>query len=95
TERNYCITRKELLAIVTAKQQEYDFKMIHRAGKSHTNADALSSVPRPCLVSECRHCHRNEQREETTTAHVRVVRDTDIKSKSLKEQHLADNTIAP
>ena len=61
----------------------------------HTNADALSRVPRMCLVSECRNCLRNEQREEDTTANVRVVRDTDIESKSLTEQKLADATIAP
>ena len=110
TERNYCVTRKEPLAVVTAvgqfhhylyglkflvrnyhaslqwvlrfknpdgqtarwlqKRQEYDFKVIHRAGKSHTNADALSRVPRPCLMSECRLCLRNEQREEDTIAPV-------------------------
>ena len=74
---------------------EYDFKVIHRSGKSHTNADALSRLPRPCLVSEYRHCLRYEQREEDTTANVRVVRDTDIESKSLSEQQLADSSDVP
>ncbi|MES9880251.1 MAG: RNase H-like domain-containing protein [Sedimenticola sp.] len=84
-ERNYAVTRKELLAIVYFVKQfrpyllgrqfrvrtdhgalswlrsfkdpdgqiarwqsllaEYDFVIIHRAGKSHTNADALSRIP--------------------------------------------------
>ena len=74
------------------KLQEYDFKVTHRAGKSHTNADDLCMVPRPCLVSECL---RNEQREEDTTSNVRVARDTKIESKSLRDQQLADDTIAP
>ena len=77
------------------KLQEYDFKVIHRAGKGHTNDDALSRVLRPCLVSECRHCLRNEQREEDTTANGRVVRDTEIELKSLSEQQLTDASIAP
>ena len=90
-ERNYCVTRKELLAVVAAvehfhyylygqkftvrtdhsalqwllnfknvqgqlarwlqKLQQYDFVVIHRVGKSHSNADALSR--RPCLTTEC------------------------------------------
>jgi len=25
--------------------QEYDFKVIHKAGKKNTNADALSQIP--------------------------------------------------
>ena len=66
--------------------------MIHRAGKSHTNADDLSRVPRQCLVSECRHCLRKAQQEEDTTANVRVARDTDIESKSLRDQQEEDTT---
>ena len=52
-------------------------------------------VPGPCLASEYCHCLRNEQREEDTTANVRVVRDTEIESKPLREHQLADATIAP
>lgn len=98
-ERNYCATRKELLAIVKAvshfhsylfgreflvrtdhaalswllqmkkpegqmarwieKLQQYDFKIKHRAGKLHNNADALSR--RPC--SDCKHCDRIDKNE--------------------------------
>jgi len=92
-ERNYCVTRKELLAVVTflhhfrhyllskpfmvrtdhgaltwlqnfrspegqlarwlEKLQEYQFTIIHRPGRKHNNADALSRLP-------CRQCGRNE-----------------------------------
>jgi len=49
--------------------QEYDFKVEHRAGLSHRNADALSR--RPCLQQSCRHCDRLDTQErsqaETTT----------------------------
>ena len=84
-ERNYCVTHKELLAVVTflnhfrhyllgtpftirtdhgaltwlqhfkspegqlarwlEKLQEYQFTIIHRPGRKHSNADALSRVP--------------------------------------------------
>ena len=84
-ERRYCVTRRELLAVVTFTQQfrpyllgkqftlrtdhgsltwlqsfkepegqlarwleklqEYQFTIVHRQGKKHTNADALSRLP--------------------------------------------------
>ena len=40
---------------------EYDFKIEHRRGRSHLNADALSR--RPCPV-ECKHCGKVEQKDE-------------------------------
>ena len=103
-ERNYCVTRKELLAVVAAvehfhyihifsisiygqkftvrtdhsalqwllnfknvqgqlarwlqKLQQYDLVVIHRVGKFHSNADALSC--RPCLTTECQYCQKVE-----------------------------------
>ena len=100
SERNYCVTRKELLAVIVAvktyhhylcgrqflirtdhralkwllkfKNPEgqvarwlelpgtYDFKIEHRAGVHHGNADALSR--RPC--GDCRYCDRLEQKRE-------------------------------
>ena len=85
TERNYCTTRKEMLALITClrhfrhyllgrhfivrtdhqalkwlqtfhepegqvarwqeRLQEFDFECMHRPGRSHTNADALSRRP--------------------------------------------------
>ena len=93
-ERNYCVTRRELLAVIKAVRrfhpylygraftlrtdhaalrwllnfrcsegqtarwlqelQQYNFKVEHRRGLKHNNADALSR--RPCLSSDCRHC---------------------------------------
>ncbi|KAJ8417424.1 hypothetical protein AAFF_G00286510 [Aldrovandia affinis] len=47
-ERNYCVTRRELLE--------------HRAGRHHTNTDALSLCP--CAELDCRHCHRQEEKSQ-------------------------------
>ena len=95
-EKNYCATRKELLAIVRAVEhfhkylygreflirtdhaaltwllqmknpegqvarwlerlQQYHFKIRHRAGKLHNNADSLSR--RPC--KNCKHSYKIE-----------------------------------
>ena len=100
-ERKYCVTRRELLAIVMSikhfhhylygrrftvrtdhgalrwilnfKNPEgqmarwleilssYDFEIVHRAGKSHSNADSLSR--HPCFSSNCKHCHNSEIKE--------------------------------
>ena len=99
-QRNYCVTRRELLAIVMSvkhfhsylygqkfrvrtdhgaltwlmkfKNPEgqiarwieilstYDMTIEHRAGRLHSNADALSR--RPCLVAECSCCPKKEIR---------------------------------
>ena len=42
------------------KLHEYDFKIEHRKGRLHNNADVLSR--RPCEVG-CNHCQRVEQKE--------------------------------
>ena len=95
-EKNYCVTRKELLAVVSFLKKfrqylygrkvtvrtdhgalrwllnfkepqgqiarwlqvvaEYDLVIVHRAGRSHVNADSLSR--RPC--HSCSHCERQE-----------------------------------
>ena len=100
TEKKYCVTRRELLAVVSSIKQfhhylygrhflvrtdhgalrwllnfknhegqivrwfeilaAYDFKIEHRAGRSHANADALSR--RPCINANCGHCNRAEQK---------------------------------
>lgn len=112
-QRNYCTTRKELLAVVRFTRQyrhyllgkpftirtdnasllwimkfrnltgqlarwveelsQYDFKIMHRAGRLHTNADSLSRVPTEAQVCSqyranipleelpckgCRYCQR-------------------------------------
>lgn len=112
TERRYCVTRRELLAIVNAVKHfhhyvygrnviirsdhsslkwllnfknvegqlarwltflsAYDFTIQHRAGRLHSNADALSR--RPCLESNCRYCSRVESKEtEISIASVEVL----------------------
>ena len=101
-ERNYCVTRRELLAVVhfvkyfrqylygqkfTVRSDhgalrwllnfkdpegqiarwiqvlgEYDFRIIHRAGRSHGNADGMSRLP-------CRQCGRVTNQEEPGEPH--------------------------
>ena len=105
-ERRYCVTRRELLAVVlsirhfryylcglpftvrtdhsalqwlmTFKEPEgqvarwleelqaYVFRVEHRAGARHANADALSR--RPCAAEGCRCCERKEARERELRA---------------------------
>lgn len=101
-ERNYCVTRRELPAVVLGLRhfrpylygrrfllrtdhasltwllnfkepegqplqllhytlQDYHFKIRHRSGRLHANADALSR--RPCEVKQCRYCQRVEDRD--------------------------------
>ena len=43
------------------KLQEYDFEIVHRAGRSHVNADALSR--RPCYESACKFCSALEDKD--------------------------------
>ena len=41
--------------------QSYVFTVVHRAGASQANADALSH--RPCALGGCQYCERGETRE--------------------------------
>jgi predicted aspartyl protease len=130
-ERNYCVTRKELLVMVNAvghfhkylygqhfkirtdhaalkwlvnlkypegqaarwleRLQQYDFKIEHRAGKSHQNADALSR--RPCR-SDCKHCSRKEKSEDVGTVNRLVLQPQDgwttaeVRSEQLKDSDI-------
>jgi hypothetical protein len=43
------------------KIQQCNFRVQHRAGREHLNADALSR--RQCLRTSCRHCDRVESKE--------------------------------
>ncbi|KAJ8934212.1 hypothetical protein NQ318_021637 [Aromia moschata] len=43
--------------------QQYDFKIMHRSGKTHGNADTLSR--RPCLEQKCRYCQKIETKESS------------------------------
>ena len=106
SERNYCVTRRELLAVIDSikhfhtclygtkfvirtdhgslrwlvnfKNLEgqlcrwseflavYDYEIVHRSGKLHGNADALSR--RPC--NSCRYCDKVESRDKSYQANV-------------------------
>ena len=125
-ERRYCVTRRELLAVVffthqfrsyligrqfvlrtdhgslvwlknfrepegqvarwLERLQEFDFQVIHRRGKKHTNADALSRLP-------CCQCGR-----ETHGANeIAVVTLNSLAPplQGLRELQLADSTVGP
>jgi hypothetical protein len=40
---------------------QYDFRIVHRKGAKHGNADGLSR--RPCEGGECKHCEKDELME--------------------------------
>ena len=131
-ERNYCVTRSELLAVVTYvkhfkqylygrhvivrtdhgalrwltnfKQPEgqlarwleviaaYDIETIHRAGRSHGNADVLSRTP-------CRQCGRDSNEcaiQEEYTSHNHVIQMTSENDKTeMRQAQLEDSNIRP
>ena len=130
-ERRYCVTRRELLAVVIFTQQyrpyllgrkfqlrtdhgsltwlrnfrepegqlarwlerlqELDFDIIHRRGKIHTNADALSRLP-------CQQCGRDSHDSSSnvdvaSTSLLQPLQDE--LSDSLREAQLADPMLGP
>lgn len=127
SERNYCVTRKEMLAVVYFVQHfkhyllgrefllrtdhgslvwlhkfrepdgqiarwlqrlgPYIFKIEHRAGKRHGNADALSRVS--CEVN-CRQCKRekNEGTENQKYTHVSELRNTSTYNSTEVDNHV-------
>ncbi|KAJ8981165.1 hypothetical protein NQ317_017257 [Molorchus minor] len=73
--------------------QEYDFKIEHRKGRLHGNADAISR--RPC-AERCSHCKRAENKE--FGSHCRrtaVVNDDNWETKKLCEEQQKDEDIKP
>lgn len=131
SERNYCATKKELLAVVVflehfrpyllgkpftirtdhgaliwlqsfkqpegqiarwlQKLQEYNFSIIHRPGKQHSNADALSRIP-------CRQC--GQLPSEINQQIIQAVQTSDLSfsicsSMELQVSQLEDPIIGP
>ena len=124
-ERNYCVTRKELLAVVyfvdqyrpyllgqeftlrtdhgcltwlrnfkdpegqlarwLEKLQEFDFTIVHRRRRSHSNADALSRLP-------CSQCGRATHEQPCHTANILTtdVRPPAVQTDDLRAVQLAD-----
>ena len=128
-ERRYCVTRRELLAVVEftrqyrsyilgrkfalrtdhgslvwlcnflnpegqmarwlERLQELDFEIVHRRGRAHTNADALSRLP-------CSQCGRESHVTDASVSATDVVKPLEYDDKdSLREAQLADPTIGP
>ena len=137
-ERQYCATRRELLAIIQATKhfhhlygrdftvrtnhaalkwllsfknpegqiarwlehlQQYHFTIEHRPGERHGNADALSR--RPCLSDACKHCSKQEAKEEiqvdpeTCCVSQASLSPPPWSNRDLREAQLADTDIAP
>ena len=125
SERRYCVTRRELLAVVTfVKQfrpyllskhftlrtdhgsltrlcnfkepeeqlarwleqlQEYDYTIVHRSGRKHGNADAMSRMP-------CKQCGRVTLEE--TEQEILIIR-LQTSTEQLRDSQLADLIIEP
>uniref|UniRef100_A0A3B1IQA4 Gypsy retrotransposon integrase-like protein 1 n=1 Tax=Astyanax mexicanus TaxID=7994 RepID=A0A3B1IQA4_ASTMX len=58
------------LARWISRLQEFSFEVVHRPGRSHGTADALSR--RPCVAVDCKHCARAEEKS-AETAHCAAV----------------------
>ena len=130
-ERRYCVTRKELLSVITfirhfrpfllgsnftlrtdhgsltwlsnfrqpegqlarwiEKLQEYNFSIVHRPGRKHGNADALSRIP-------CNQCGRkSHQYTEADVIAATIVSDMPVlkhySADTIRKSQLQDNAI--
>ena len=125
-ERNYCVTRMELLAAVyfirhfrpyllgrkftlrtehgsltwlcnfkqpegqlarwLERLQEYDFEVVHRRGRSHQNADALSRRP-------CTQCGREFHLAAVNT--ISIARTAGYSKEELLQSQLSDPIVGP
>ena len=126
-ESNYCVTRKELLSVVSftahfrpyvlrhrftlrtdhapltwlygvkepegqvawwlEQLQELDFKIIHRPGQRHQNADALSRLP-------CRQCsHTREDDKNNESATIATLQLSSYVSANIKDKQMEDQEL--
>lgn len=133
-ERNYCVTRKELLAVVATvkhfhhylygrhfvirsdhaslrwlmnfRQPEgqlarwmqvlggYDFVIEHRAGRQHSNADAMSR--RPCSEDDCHYCARAETKStdgNSTQSRAAKMTSAERGNEKFRDEQLKDDII--
>ena len=127
-ERKYCVTRRELLAVVVFVKhfrpyllghhfmlrtdhgsltwlfnfrepegqlarwleslQELDFEVVHRKGKLHGNADALSRIP-------CTQCGRQEIMPSEAIAIVGATSLSSIEQENLRKLQMEDSLLGP
>ena len=127
-ERRYCVTRRELLAVVTFVKhfrpyllgrrfilrtdhgswtwlcnfrepegqlahwlemlQEFDFEIVHRKGRLHNNADALSRIP-------CKQCGRLEGSNIEDFVVVQATTLGEDKEEELLKQQRDDPSLGP
>ncbi|KAJ8957649.1 hypothetical protein NQ318_017541 [Aromia moschata] len=77
--------------------QQYNFKIMHRSGKTHGNADTLSR--RPCLEQKCRYCQKIETKESSYEACNQLLMATTVQvedgwsSEELKKSQKKDNDL--
>ena len=123
SERNYCVTRRELVAVVSAIKHfhhylygarftirtdhgslrwllnfkildgqlarmlsflsTYNFSIEHRAGRLHSNCDALSR--RPCLDLNCRYCENVDSKFHPDTDTFEISKEGDKQEELLTE----------
>ena len=67
--------------------QEFDFDIVHRQGKCHTNADALSLIP-------CKQCGRVSEIPKTVAAAI-IIPPSSQTGSSLRDAQLADPELGP
>ena len=132
-QRRYCVTRRELLAVVKAfshfrpylygqqftlrtdhsslqwlmnfrdpegqwarwlqRIQEYDFKILHRPGKKHSNADGLSR--RPCDCKACQRAIRCEKGESSADTCCETLRQVTVLPVALADSQQKDPDLQP
>lgn len=132
SEKNYCVTRKEMLAVVYSIKQfkhyllrrefllrtdhgslvwlhkmkepegqmarwleqlgPYTFKIQHRSGRQHGNADAMSRIPCDSTCKQCK--NRTSDNINKRFSHVSELRETFRKTQEDKDVLALDNLLS-